>query len=532
MLRQFNKHVVLGAVTTLALAAALPSTPTWAASHREAPLIALDPAADITDVYAFVSYDQENLNRAPQERKVTFIMNVIPGQEPGSGPNYFSFDDNVRYQFIVDNDRSGGGLDDIIYEVNFKTQVTNPNQFIRPVAGVGPLPPITALEGAGAAGLASIQYYTVTELRNCRMASSKELKQCQKTKLFGGSYKPTVPSNIGPRTMPDYESLAAQGVFTDSSTGIKVFAGQRAETFAIDLGAVFDTINLRVETPPAAPGRPPLPVQTAAEDANDAVNTFGVNNFSGFNINTIALEVPINRLTYDNQPANPTNGTIGMWARTLRQETTLRAGEPKLNPRKPFKRYIAGKGPFVQVSRMANPLVNELIIRFGHKDLWNASLPENESAFLDAYRNLDVAGALQLVSGVPVPANPREDIVGLLLKYKGQNPDPKVGPFSELLRLDMTVPPTPPAQIKRLGPFAHDSAGAATPDNAGFPNGRRPNDDVTDIVVRAAGGTNFITNFVGDGVGVNEKGITASFPFLPTPFDGRNRRHIDPGEQS
>ena len=521
----FKPNLILSAI----LAAGVSST-ALAASHREAPLVALDPAADITDVYAFVSYDQENLTRAPEDRKVTFVMNVIPGQEPGSGPNYFSFDDNVRYQFIVDNDRSGGGLDDLVYEVSFKTQVTNPNQFIRPVAGVGPLPPITALQGPGAAGLASIQRYTVTELRNCRLTGNKELRQCERTDLFGGNYKPTVPSNIGPRTMPDYESLAAQGIFTDTATGIRAFAGQRAETFAIDLGAVFDTINLRVETPPAVPGRPPLPVQTAAEDANDTVNTFGINNFSGFNINTIAIEVPIRRLTSNKQAANANNGTIGLWARSLRQAATLRAGEPLLNANKPPKKLIAGKGPFVQVSRMANPLVNELIIRFGRKDLWNATLPEDEALFLDAYRALDVASALQLVSGVPIPATPREDIVGLLLKYKGQNPDPKVGPFSELLRLDMTVPPTPPAQIKRLGPFAHDATGAATPDNAGFPNGRRPNDDVTDIVVRAAGGANFINNFVGDGVGVNEKGVTADFPFLPTPFDGRNRRHIDPGE--
>ncbi len=175
---------------------------------------------------------------------------------------------------------------------------------------------------------------------------------------------------------------------------------------------------------------------------------------------------------------------------------------------------------------MANPLVNELIIRFGRKDLWNATLPEDESIFLDAYRNLDVAGALQLVSGVPVPPNPRNDIVNLLLQY----PAPKTGVISELLRLDMTVPPTAPDKIKRLGPFAHDADGKATPDAAGFPNGRRPDDDVTDIVVRAAGGPNFINNFVGDGVGISEKGITADFPFLPTPFDGRNRRHIDCGE--
>ena len=530
---KFNKPSVLVVIASLALTALMiPSTPGWAASHREAPLIALDPAADITDVFAFISYDQANLDRAAGDRKVTLIMNVIPGQEPGSGPNYFSFDDNVLYQFIIDNDRSGGGLDNVVYEVGFKTEVTDPRKFIRPVAGVPnvpSLPPVTALEGAGAAGLASIQRYTVTELRNCQVTNDG-LKRCNRTELFDGDFKPTVPSNIGPRTIPDYEDLAAQGIFTDPGTGIRVFAGQRAETFAIDLGAVFDTLNLRVETPPGAPGRPPLPVQTATEDATDAVNPFGINNFSGFNINTIAIEVPIRRLTADGQPANASNGTIGMWARTLRQQITLRRGEPLLNANKPPKKFIEGKGTFVQVSRMANPLVNELIIRFGRKDLWNATLPEDEAIFLDAYRNLDVAGALQLVSGVPVTPNPREDIVQLLLKYNGQNPDPKVGPFSELLRLDMTVSPTPPTQIKRLGPFAHDTTGAKTPDPAGFPNGRRPDDDVTDIVVRAAGGPNYFANFVGDGVGINEKGVTADFPFLPTPFDGRNRRHIDPGE--
>lgn len=522
----FKPHLLLSGL----LAAGISST-TLAASHREAPLIALDPAADITDVYAFVSYDQANLNRAPEDRKVTFIMNVIPGQEPGAGPNYFSFDDNVRYQFIVDNDKSGGGLDDLVYEVKFKTQVNNPKQFIRPVAGVGSLPPVTALEGDGAAGLASIQRYSVTELRNCRLTNNKEFRHCEETKLFNGEFKPTVPSNIGPRTMPDYEALAEQGIFSDAATGIRVYAGQRAETFAIDLGAVFDTLNFRVEDATPIPGvRPSIPVQTAAEDANDNANPFGVNNFIGFNINTIAIEVPIKRLTEDGKHANTKNGTIGLWARTLRPTATLRNDLAHFKAEKKLNKLIAGKGPFIQVSRMANPLVNELIIRFGRKDFWNATLPENEAMFLDAYRKLDVAGALQLVSGVPVPTTPREDIVGLLLKYKGQNSDPKVGPFAELLRLDMTVPPTPPADIKRLGPFAHDAKGVATPDNAGFPNGRRPNDDVTDIVVRAAGGTNYINNFVGDGVGVNEKGVTADFPFLPTPFDGRNRKHINPGE--
>ncbi|MCI0344180.1 MAG: DUF4331 domain-containing protein, partial [Chloroflexi bacterium] len=327
---------------------------------------------------------------------------------------------------------------------------------------------------------------------------------------------------------PNYDELAAKGILTDPGTGIRVFAGQRAETFAIDLGAVFDTVNLRVEDAVPIPGfRPPLPVQTAAEDADDASNPFGVNNFSGFNVNSIAIEVPIKRLTRDGQAAGADNGTIGVWARTLRQEKTVRRGEP-------FPRLdgalLEGKGRWVQVSRMANPLVNELIIRFGRKDIWNATLPEDEALFLDAYRNLAVGDALELVSGVPVPDNPREDVAQLLLQYAGANP----GPLSELLRLDLTVAPTAPDQIRRLGPFSRDANGDPEPtpdgDPAGFPNGRRPDDDVTDIVVRVAGGANFIANRVGDGVGINEKGISEEFPFLPTPFDGRNRRHVDPGE--
>src|SRR5262245_18904168 len=489
-----------------------------AASHREAPLMALDPAADITDVYAFVSYDAANLARPPADRMVTLILNVIPGQEPGSGPNYYSFDDNVRYQLVVDNDRSGGGLTDLVYEIRFQTEVTDPEKFIRPVGTV------TELEGAGAAALASVQRYAVSELRDCKVTPAG-LRGCTRTELFGGALRPTVPSNIGPRTTPSYDTLAAKGIFTDAATGIRTFAGQRAETFAIDLGAVFDTENLRVETPPGIPGvRPPLPVQTAVEDANDHSNPFGVNDFSGFNVSTIALEVPIRRLTHDGRAANADNGTICVWARTLRQEFTLRRGEPALN--RGNRPLLEGRGRWVQVSRMANPLVNELIIRFGEKDRWNATLPENEVQFLDDYRNLAIGDALEAVSGVPVPDNPREDIAKLLLQYAG----PRHGPLSELLRLDMTVAPTPAAQIKRLGSLAHDAAGNPTPDPAGFPNGRRPDDDVTDVVVRVAGGPNFIANHVGDGVGISEKGITAEFPFLPTPFDGRNRRHVDPGE--
>ena len=491
------------------LALALWAARAGAASHREAPLMTLDPGADITDVYAFVSYDADNVARPLAERRVALIMNVVPGQEPGSGPNYFAFDDNVLYVLHVDNNRDGVA-EDVSYEFEFNTQVENPDQFLATLGG-GPLPPIDTLD---AAGLSRKQRYTVTEVRNCRKGGRK----CDRTVLFGGKALLTVPSNIGPRTMPQYEALAAQGIYTDPDTNIRVFAGQRAETFAIDLGAVFDTLNLRR----------PLPAQSAAEDADDTKNPFGFNNFSGFNVNTIALEIPIARLTKDGKAPTAETGTIGMYASTSRQKETVRRGAPAINPEKPPKELLRGEKRFVQVSRMANPLVNELIIPIGNKDLWNATEPEDEGLLLRFYRNLQVADALQAVSGVPVPPKPRDDIVHLLTQYADQKvSDP---PFAELLRLDTTVDPTPVDKIRRLGPFAHDADGKATPDMAGFPNGRRPNDDVTDLVVRVAGGKNYIENFVGDGVGIQEKGITPAFPFLPTPYDGRDRKHLDPGE--
>ena len=500
------------------VALALATQPAFAASHREAPLMTLDPGADISDVYAFTSYDAANLARPAAERKVTLVMNVVPSQEPSSGPNYFAFDDNVLYQLHVDNDRDGAA-EDVVYEFKFETEQRSPDQFIATVA----IPPVTAPDGDAAAGMSRIQRYRVTEYRGCSF-KRKGPKDCDAvTPLFGGALLPTAPSNIGPRTTPMYDQTAAQAIFTDADTGIRVFAGQRAETFAIDLGAVFDTINLRVENATAIPGaRPPLPVQTAAEDANDFANPFGVNAFSGFNVQSIVVEVPAKRLTMDQQAPVAANGTIGVYASTLRQRLTVRTGTPILSPRKPLLR---GNKEYVQVSRMANPLVNELIIAIGRKDFWNATDPEDEAQFLPAYQNLAVAQALELVSGVPVPPTPRNDVVRALLKYSDDDPN-----LAELLRLDMTVPPTPPASIKRLTILAHDATGAATPDPAGWPNGRRPNDDVTDLVVRVAGGTNYIQNYVGDGVGVSERGITADFPFLPTPYDGRNRRHRDPGE--
>jgi len=275
------------------------SIPAEAASHREAPLIALEPSADNTDVYAFVSYDAANLARAPADRGVTFILNVNPGQDPSDGPNYFNFDDEVRYAINIDNDRNGKA-DDIVYEFRFKTEnrpIVAAGGLTSPLPYLGnlhiPLPTlqgITALEGPGSEGLTRRQTYSVTEIRHGK-----------RTELFKGRTLVAVPSNVGPATMPDYPALAAQGVYSDAATSIRVFAGQRAETFYIDLGAVFDTLNLRRY----------LPALTGPGEDNDNVNPFGVNRFSGANISTIAIEVPITRITSDGKPATSRTRSSG-----------------------------------------------------------------------------------------------------------------------------------------------------------------------------------------------------------------------------
>src|SRR5438552_1570279 len=343
-----------------------------AASHREAPLIALDPAADNTDTYAFRSWQDPS--------KLVFIMNVIPGQDPADGPNYFNFDDEVLYTINIDNNQDGKA-EDIVYEFRFKTetrpifgQLNFPLPYVsNPHIPVTQLQGITKLDGPGSEGLTRRQTYTVTEIRNKK-----------RIELFKGQKLIAVPSNAGPATFKNYEDLASQGIYTDALTGIKVFAGQRAETFYIDLGAVFDTVNLR---------RFP-PLLTAAEDANDAANPFGVNRFSGANVSTIAIEVPITRVTSDGRPATTSaNPVIGMYASTARQKVNVARGHGATR---------VNAGPWVQVSRMGNPLVNALIINTPEKDSWNAAEPETEEQIQAFYKKPVIATALDLVYGVPI----------------------------------------------------------------------------------------------------------------------------------
>jgi len=426
-----------------------------AASHREAPLISLDPTADITDFFMFRSYE------AGHDDKVVLIMNVIPGEEPSSGPNYWNFDPNVLYAFNIDNNKDGVA-GDIRFEFQFSTEFRGINRDLGLFLSYVALPPITTLDGAGSEGLGLRQKYTVTMVKNGTRST-----------LASGLI--AVPSNVGPRTMPDYDALAMQGTY-DLGDGVRVFAGQRDDPFYIDLGAIFDTLNLR------APGTDML---------------------SGFNVHTIALQVPISMLTRDGKGPSETNQPVlGAYANTSRRKVTVLRGEDGM----------LTKEGWVQVQRLANPLVNEAIIGTIDKDRWNARDPRSESFFVDYYINPRLAVALQAVFGAP--ASPLLDLRDVLLTYTPGD----YQKLSELLRLNVSVDPRPLATQERLTVLAGD--------NAGWPNGRRPIDDVTDIAIRVVGGTNYLS--ASDGVDENDKILPAEFPFISSPWDGRNRFHINP----
>ena len=423
-----------------------------AASHREAPLIARDPSADITDFFMFRSYEPG------KDDKLVLLMNVM-SEEPSSGPNYWSFDPNVTYRIELDNDRDGRA-DDVSFEFKFRDEIRGVVRDLGlPLGFVGGIPAVPAIDSFESAGLGLRQTYSVT-MENGRGSQS----------LASGLV--VVPSNVGPRTMPSYEALANMGVY-DLGNGIRAFAGQRDDPFYIDLGAVFDTLNLRSP---------------------------GVDMLSGFNVHTIALEIPISLVTADGKgPETTAFPKIGAYASTLRPRVSV-VGQD-------------GSGPKVQVQRLANPLVNEVIIGTIDKDRWNRTEPEDEAQFLDYYRNPRFATALNLVFGAPVPATPRDDLRDLLLKY-----DPSDTRLSELLRLDVSVDPTPLGAQQRLTVLAGDPAG--------WPNGRRPIDDVTDVAVQVVGGAAFAG--AGDAVDANDRAQVGVFPFLATPHDGRGRFHANP----
>jgi uncharacterized protein DUF4331 len=461
----------------------------YASSHREAPITALDRTADVTDWYAFVSYDHPD--------RVTMILNVDPFLEPSNGPNYFPFDPNVLYEMKIDNNRDG--IEDITFQIRFKTEIRQPGVFTGYVGGIAGIPPITALDGSGSEGLSLRQTYTVTMIRN-GIASD----------VTAGRKLIAVPSNVGPRTMPDYASLFNQGIY-DLGKGIRVFAGTVDDPFFIDLGAAFDSLNFRM----GVGG-----VLSPSVDADD-IHNYAPDAVAGFNVNSIVLEVPTTMLTLDGKLHGPGDkeAVIGTYGSTSRQRLTVRRSP---NP-------LMASGAFQQVQREGNSLINELIIGTGSKDRFSMDDPKNDGQFANYFLDPLLAHIFASI-GIPVPSAPRTDLLPLVQYMAPICPGcgPKdAGPIADLLRLNTGIAPTPVAKQKRLGFLAGDVAG--------YPNGRRLIDDVVDISARAVAGilldpTRFGTP-IGDGVQLNTEGYGTTFPYVLPANSGRDSHHVGPGQE-
>jgi hypothetical protein len=445
-------------------------------SHREAPETAKDPVADSTDVYAFVSPDRPST--------VTLIANYIPFQNANGGPNFYEFGDDVIYDINISN--RGKAEPDIVYRFNFHTAIRDPKTFLYNTG------PITKLSDPT---WNRPQFYTLSRFKNGRGTLLSRRLACP-------------PVNIGPRSTPDYPSLAKAAVHTVGRR--KVFAGQRFDAFHVDLGSVFDLGTLR-------PFENLHLIPSAAAP--------GVNGLQSFDVHSIVLQVPIKEITRGGDvPTDPLSpgAVIGVWATARRRKSRMfdeRSGS-----------YV-GHGPWEQVSRLGNPLFNEVIVPMAEKDSWNARLPQNDHAFAKYVNHPELARLLPaLYPGVfPNLAayhQARADLHAVLLTGIPKGPIPGFQNFTgateaDMLRLNVAIPPaTSPNALGLLGG-----------DLAGFPNGRRVDDDVTTIELRAVAGLTIplvdpsftpdgAASGVTDGTSNTNGGTTMTFPYLGDPGGG------------
>jgi Domain of unknown function (DUF4331) len=471
-----GRRRVIAAVLAVVLIAGLAVTAlgprgSKASSHREAPFISTDPNADGTDFYMFVSPDDPST--------VTFVANYNPLEEPAGGPNFHSFGDDVRYLINVDND--GDAKPDIKYRFDFETSVGNEDTFLYNTNQV---------TSATDEDLNVKQSYSVVRIENG-------------TKSTLGSDIPVAPANIGPRSNPEYGPVSDSAI-QSLSGGHKVFAGPRDDPFYVDLGSIFDLGGLR-------PFNEAHLIKLPAEE--------GVDGVAGYNVHSIVLQVPISDLTASGRAlkgSDDSDSIIGGWTTSQRQSTRVIQGDGT----------VKSKGEWVQVSRLGIPLVNEVLIPLGDKDLWNASKPSQDGQFLNYVTDPELAALIPvLYPGVKVPPPPRNDLVTVALTGIPDLNQPANVVASEQLRLNMAIPPTPAKDLNRLGVIGGDLAG--------FPNGRRLEDDVTDVLLRAlAGGYAFTPDFdvapnnlLGDGVDKNDVPFTQSFPYVANPHQGYSHTH-------
>jgi hypothetical protein len=440
-------------------------------------------------------------------------MCVDPLLEPANGPTYFPFDPDILYEIKIDNNHDA--VEDIVFQFRFQTEQRLPNLFNvyagvpggarAPANSPAPVTPGTTvvpprITNFDDVGLGMRQSYTVMMIRDDRESS-----------LATGTTLYAVPANVGPRTM-DYDALFREGTYS-LPNNVRVFAGTVDDPFWIDLGGTFDTLN--THNPP---------ILTVSQD-QQAVN-LSSDTVSGFAVNAIAIEVPITMLTRTGrvEPATSPAATIGVWATTSREQVTVR-----LSPQR-----AVGIGSFRQVQRMGNPLINELLVGVGSKDRFSMDQPKNDSQFAPFFLDPTLARVANALTdgAVIIPAPPRTDLLPVVtyappIAAMGTPP----GPVADLLRLNTGVAPTAAENINRLGLLGGDAAG--------FPNGRRLQDDVVDIALRLVvggvlAGSQFanspVNSRLGDGVNVNDVAYRTEFPYLANAPSGRDRRHIDPGE--
>jgi len=455
-------------------------------SHREAPEISTDPVADSTDLYAFVSPDRPGF--------VTLIANYIPLQGPAGGPNFYAFGDDVLYEIHVDN--NGDAVPDVTYQFRFTTELADPDTFLYNTG------PITSLDSPNWNRRQTYSVTRVTEVGSTFMAQGLSCPPC----------------NIGPLSTPNYPALAQAAVHSLDG-GVKVFAGQRAEGFYVDLGAIFDLGDLR-------------PFENL--HAQYGMNVFssgaaGVNATAHLNVHSIAIQVPIGRVVghVPHGKVTDAGSVIGVWTTASRQAVRVWDAQTGTN---------VLSGPYSQVSRLGNPLVNEVLIPLGQKDYWNTQPPRFDKAFASRYAQPELAGLLPaLYPGVfpnlaklVAAKTPRADLEAILLTGIPSGIVPGfqnyTGPVqADMLRLNTAIPASGKPNI----------LGVVGGDPAGFPNGRRVFDDVVTIELRAIAGVTVplvdksftpdaAAGKVTDGLtnASVPSGYLSSFPYLGVPYGG------------
>ena len=457
-----------------------------AASHREAPFITTVPKVDATDFYLFRSYEP---GRADY---VTLIANYQPLQDAYGGPNYFSMDPNALYEIHVDND--GDAKEDISFQFRFQNALAD---------GSG----ITLDIGGKAVAIPLIQAGTVSEPKSpsLNLAESFTLQvkrgdrrrgQVVDVAAAGNNASFAKPvDNIGVKTIPDYAAYAGQHVYSVNLPGCsmpaRVFVGQRQDPFAVNVGTIFDLVNA------------PVDVITNPALINAAPNTL-----ADKNVTTLALEVHASCLT----AGDP---VIGGWTTASLRQARLLDGSPVSGHQTSEK---VG-GAWTQVSRLGMPLVNEVVIGLKDKDRFNASRPEGDGQFIDYVTNPTLPALLEIALGAPgiAPTNsPRNDLVTTFLTGIAGVNQPMNVVASEMLRLNTAIAPVPFAQQNRLGIVGNLLAGGS--DNAGFPNGRRPKDDVVDIALVAVMGGLCVANGDNDALGFGAACKPSAVPLGATAF--------------